>query len=64
VVVLPEHLALQALLLLRVVCSVRAAAVVGEALLAQEVQGVQEVEALAAAVARVVAAHTPQVLAA
>ncbi len=52
-----------ALLLLRVVCSDRAAAVVGEALLAQEVLAVLEVVALAAVVARVAAAHTRQVLA-
>jgi len=49
--VLPESLVLLALLLLRVVCSDRVVAVVGEALLAQEVQGVQEVEAQVAAVA-------------
>jgi hypothetical protein len=63
VAVLPEHLARLALLLLRVVCSDRAAAVVGEALLAQEVQGVQVVAAQVAVVARVAAAHTQQVLA-
>jgi hypothetical protein len=61
--VLPETLVLLALLLLRVVCSDRAAAVVGEALLAQEVQGVQVVAAQVAVVARVAAAHTQQVLA-
>lgn len=62
--VLPEHLARLALLLLRVVCSDGAAAVVGEALLAQVVQVVQVVVALVVGVVQVVAARTLQVLAA
>lgn len=61
--VLPEHLARLALLLLRVVCSVKAAGVVAEAQAGLVVLEVQEVEALAAAVAVLAAAHTQQVLA-
>jgi hypothetical protein len=63
VAVLPEALVPLVLLLLRVVCSDRAAAVVGEALLAQAVPGVQAVAAQVAVAARVAAAHTQQVLA-
>jgi len=44
-------------------CSVKAVAVVGEALLAQEVQVVRAVAAQVAVAARVAAAHTQQVLA-
>jgi hypothetical protein len=61
--VLPEHLARLALLLLRVVCSDRAAVAVVVAPVALAVLAVQEVEALAAAVAVLAAAHTQQVLA-
>jgi len=51
------------LLLLRVVCSDRAAAVVAEAKSGLVVLEAQEVEDLAAAVAVLAAAHTQQVLA-
>lgn len=61
--VLPEHLALLALLLLRVVCSDRAAAVVAEAQAGLVAQVVLEVEALAEAAVQAVAARTQQVLA-
>jgi len=64
VVVLPEHLARLALLLLRVVCSDRVAVVVVVAPAVLAVLAVQEVEDLAAAVAVLAAAHTQQVLAA